>query len=155
MSRRPALRPAPSGFTLIEVVVVMLVVGLAAAVVVPGVGRGVDAYRARAEVSGFTAFLRYAREQAVTRRVPHEVRVDPEARVVVLAGAGSERPRATRRIGQGIRVDATPPSTFTIKFLPEGRSSGGAFRIEGPGGRVYTVTVDPLTGRVVNRRGDV
>jgi len=145
---------SPRGFTLIEVIVVLLVVGLATAVVVPGIGRGVDAYRARAEVSGFTAFLRYAREQAVTRRVAQEVRVDPEARLLVLFAAGAERPRASRRIGEGVRVDATPPSSFVVKFLPEGRSSGGAFRIEAAGGRVFTVTVDPLTGRVVNRRGD-
>lgn len=147
-------RRHPQGFTLVEVIVVMLVVGLAAAVVVPGVGRGVDAFRARAEVSGFTAFLRYAREQAVTRRVSQEVRVDPDAHVVLLTSAGSDRARASRRIGQGVRIDATPPSGLVVKFLPEGRSSGGAFRIEGPGGRVYTVTVDALTGRVVNRRGD-
>ena len=154
VTRPAARRRAPPGFTLIEVVVVMLLVGLASAVVVPGVGRGVDAFRARAEVSGFSAFLRYAREQAVTRRVAQEVRIDPEARLVVLTAAGSEGARASRRIGQGIRVDATGPSGLVVKFLPEGRSSGGAFRIEGPGGRTYTVTVDPLTGRVVNRRGD-
>ena len=112
------------GFTLIEVVIVLLVVGLAAAVVVPGVGRGVDAYRARAEVSGFTAFLRYAREQAVTRRVAQEVRVDPEARLVVLSAAGAERPRASRRIGQGVRVDATPPSTLCLLYTsPSPRDS--------------------------------
>ena len=147
-------RGNPRGFTLIEVVVVMLVIGLAGAVVVPGVGRGVDALRARAEVSGFTAFLRYAREQAVIRRVPQEVRVDPVARLIVLTAAGSERALASRRIGQGMRVDATSPSGLIVKFLPEGRSSGAAFRIEAPGGRVYSVTVDALTGRVVNRRGD-
>ena len=154
MTGAAARRRHPQGFTLIEVVVVMMVVGLAAAVVVPGVGRGVDAFRARAEVSGFSAFLRYAREQAVTRRVSQEVRIDPEARVILLTAAGSERARASRRIGQGVRIDATGASGLVVKFLPEGRSSGGAFRIEGPGGRVYTVTVDALTGRVVNRRGD-
>ena len=154
MTGAAARRRHPLGFTLIEVVVVMMVVGLAAAVVVPGVGRGVDAFRARAEVSGFSAFLRYAREQAVTRRVSQEVRIDPEARVILLTAAGSERARASRRIGQGVRIDATGASGLVVKFLPEGRSSGGAFRIEGPGGRVYTVTVDALTGRVVNRRGD-
>ena len=152
---RGRLRLTARGFTLIEVVVVMLVIGLATAVVVPGVGRGVDAFRARAEVSGFTAFLRYAREQAVTRRMAQEVRVDPEARIVVLTAGDAERPRASRRIAEGVRIDALPPSSLVVKFLPEGRSSGAAFRIEGPGGRLFMVTVDPLTGRVVNRRGDV
>jgi len=154
VTRASVPRRHQQGFTLIEVIVVMLVVGLAAAVVVPGVGRGVDAFRARAEVSGFSAFLRYAREQAVTRRVSQEVRVIPDARLILLTSGGSDRARVSRRIGQGVRIDATAPSGLVVKFLPEGRSSGGAFRIEGPGGRVYTVTVDALTGRVVNRRGD-
>jgi len=121
---------------------------------VPGVSRGAEGLRTRAEVSGFTAFLRHAREQAVTRREAQEVHVDTEARVLVLTASGSDRVRASRRLGQGIEVDATPPATLTVKFLPQGLSSGAVFRIRAPGGRVFTVTVDPLTGRVAHRRGE-
>lgn len=142
------------GFTLIEVMVVLFILALASAVVVPGIGRGTEALRARAEVAGFSAFLRYAREQAVTRRETQEVRVDPEARVVVLRAPGSDKVRLSRRLADGLRIEATPPTALTVKFLPHGLSSGGTFRIEMPGRRVYVVTVDPLTGRVVNRRSD-
>ncbi|HUG35486.1 MAG TPA: GspH/FimT family protein [Candidatus Limnocylindrales bacterium] len=142
------------GFTLIELVVVLLIVGVAAAVIVPSIGRGSEALRARAQVSGFAAFLRHAREQAVTRREVHEVRIDPQARVVVLTGAGSDTPRLSRRLGEGWRIQASPPAAFTVTFHPQGLSSGGSFRIEAAGGRVFVVTVDPLTGRVAQRRGD-
>lgn len=141
------------GFTLIEVVAVMLVLALAAAVVVPAVGRGAESLRARAAVSGFAAFLRHAREQAVTRRETYEVRVDPEARTLVLTVAGSDKVRGSRRLAQGIQVTAAPPSPLTVTFQPQGLSSGATFRIEAPGRRVFTVTVDPITGRVAHSRG--
>lgn len=142
------------GFTLIEVVIVLFVLGLAAAVVVPSVGRGSDALRTRADVAGFSAFLRHAREQAITRGEPHEVRVDPEARLLVLALSGSEAVRASKRLSSRLRIEAHPPSALTVQFLPHGLSTGGSFRIEGPGGRIYLVSVHPLTGRVTNRRAD-
>lgn len=146
------MRRAP-GFTLIEVVVVLFVLALATAVVVPGIGRGTEALRARAEVSGFSAFLRYAREQAITRRRTQEVRVDPDAHLIVLAEAGSDTVRSSRRIGREMKI-AAEPAALTVRFLPQGISTGGRFLLEAPGRRIYEVTVDPLTGRVVNRRLD-
>lgn len=143
------------GYTLVEVVAVLFVLGLAAAVVVPGIGRGTEALRARAEVAGFSAFLRYAREQAVTRRETHEVKVDLEARVMRLAVPGSDKPSSYRRLGKDLRIEADPPSALTVRFLPHGLSSGGTFRIGAAGGRIWVVTVDPLTGRVLSRRPDV
>ena len=141
------------GFTLIEVVVVLFVLALATAVVVPGIGRGTEALRARAEVSGFSAFLRHAREQAITRRRIQEVRIDPDAHLIVLVEAGSDTVRSSRRIGQAVRIDADA-TALTVRFLPQGLSSGGKYRMETPGGRVYEITIDALTGRVVNRRLD-
>ena len=144
---------AAHGFTLIELVVVLLVLAVAVAVVVPGLGRGTEGLRARAEVAGFSAFLRHAREQAVTRGRTHEVRIDPEEHLMVLALPGSDKVRASRKVAQGLRVFASTPTALTVRFLPQGLSSGGSFRLEAPGGRVYFVTVDALTGRVAHRRG--
>jgi general secretion pathway protein H len=142
------------GFTLIEVAVVLLVLGLATAVVGPGIGRGAEGLRARAEVAGFSAFLRHAREQAIVRRQVLEVRVDPDDRLLTLTAAGTEAVRAARRLAPGLSVHPDPPSAATVRFLPQGVSSGGRFRIEAAGRRSYVITVDPLTGRVTNRRTD-
>lgn len=148
------------GFTLIEVVVVLLIVSVALAVGVPAIGRGADALRVRAEAAGVANFLRAAREQAVTRNRGYEVRVDSKAGVLVLSPSGTngtgDAPivQATRHLAAPVRIEADPPLRRTITFSPQGLSSGGRFRVESPGPRVYVITVDPITGRVVTRRVD-
>ena len=56
------------GFTLIELIVTLLVVAVAIGLVAPAIGRSTEGVRARAEVAGFSATLRHAREQAITTR---------------------------------------------------------------------------------------
>lgn len=139
------------GFTLLEVVVVMLVVAVAAAVVLPALGRGTEALRARTEAAGLAAFLRYARQQAITRREPQEVRIDLQEHRAVLTAVGSGEVRLSRPLHTNVRIDGSP-TALSVRFLPQGLSSGATFRIEAPGGRVYVITVEPLTGRVTQRR---
>jgi prepilin-type N-terminal cleavage/methylation domain-containing protein len=150
------------GFTLIEVVVVLFVLAVAMAVGIPAIGRGADGLRVRAEAASVANFLRAAREQAVTRNRAYEVRVDPEAGVMVLmsmSGAAGAKDggtvQATRRLAAPVRIAPDPPLRRTVTFSPDGLSSGGRFRVEAPGPRVYVVTVDPITGRVVTRRSEL
>ena len=140
------------GFTLIELAITMLVVALAAAVVAPSMQRGLESLRLRTEVAGVTSFLRAARERAITRRAPVEVAVEAEGRALVLRhGVDTER---VRRL-TALRVEADPPSAPPLTFLAHGASTGGRFRLEAPGSVVYTVTVEPLTGRVTATRSEL
>jgi general secretion pathway protein H len=134
---------------LIEVVVVLLVLALAAGLVAPSVGRSVDGLRTRAEVAGVASFLRAARAHAITHEAPCEVRLDQEAHALVRQG--DEIGRVTKRVSAALRIVAETPAG-TIIFYPHGRSSGGQLLIEAPGSSVYVVTVDALTGRVATRR---
>ncbi len=140
------------GFTLVELVVVLFLLSLAAGLVLPAVGRGIEALELRAQVAVFSAFLRYGREQAITRRAAHEVRVDPESHQLTLIAAGSESPRARKQLSSRIQISADPPQARVVSFSPQGFSSGASFRLEGQGGRVYRVTVDRITGRVSSLR---
>lgn len=139
------------GFTLIELAVTLLVLGLASAFVAPAIGRSLDTLRGRAEVSGFTGFLRAAREQAVTRGEAQEVRLDPESRTLVIVGEGSPAIRSSRSFSYLLSIQPDPPAARTVRFQPQGLSSGGTFQILAPGARRYVVTVDALTGRVSSR----
>lgn len=142
------------GFTLIELAITIMVLALASAFVAPAIGRSLDTLRARAEVSGFTGFLRAAREQAVTRREVQEVRLDPETRSLVITAEGSPAVRSSRSFSYLLSIEPDPPTATTVRFQPQGLSSGGTFHLLAPGDRRYVVTVDPFTGRVSSRLAD-
>lgn len=142
------------GFSLVELVVVLAILATAVAVVAPGVGRAADGVRARAEVGAIAAFLRSAREQAVSRHQALEVQVDGERHTLVMrqAGqAGEAGVRATRAVSPLLRIAASPLPPH-VTFLPHGMSTGARFAIATPGRRTYVITVDALTGRVSTER---
>ena len=127
--------------------ILMLVVGLS----VPVVSRSSDAIRSRAEVAGFSAVLRHARERAITSRLSHTVVIDTSNRVMtVLAGPDGDV-KETRPLPERLTVEATPPPALTVRFEPQGTSSGAEYRVK-TGDVVYRVTVDPITGRVKSTR---
>jgi prepilin-type N-terminal cleavage/methylation domain-containing protein len=140
------------GFTLLELIVTLFVIMLTIGLAVPVIGRSSDTIRARADVAGFSAVLRHARERAITSRQPHSVVIDPAQRkMTVLAGGPDGEVKETRTLPDRVSVQATPPPALTIRFEPEGTSSGADYRVT-TGDVAYRVTVDPITGRVKNTR---
>ncbi len=140
------------GFTLLELIITLLVIALAVGLTVPAIGRSTESLRVRTEVAGFSAMLRHARERAIVTRTPQAVVIDPAAhRVSRLAGGPEGEVRETRALSERLTVDADPPPALTVRFEPQGGSSGGDFRLSS-GGVVYRVTVDALTGRVRSAR---
>jgi general secretion pathway protein H len=139
------------GFTLLELIVTLLVIALAVGLAVPTIGRSTESLRVRAEVAGFSAMLRHARERAIVTQRAQAV-VDPVARRIsrFTGGPGGEA-RETRVLSDRLTVEADPPPALTVRFEPQGGSSGGDFRLSSAG-IVFRVTVDALTGRVRSTR---
>jgi type IV fimbrial biogenesis protein FimT len=136
------------GFTLLELIVTLIVIALAVGLTVPAIGRSTESIRVRAEVAGFSAMLRHARERAIVTRTAQAVVIDPgERRVSRLAGGPDGEVRETRQLPERLSVEAEPPPALTVRFEPQGASSGGDFRLSS-GSIAYRVTVDALTGRV-------
>ena len=139
------------GFTLLELIVTMLILMLVIGLSVPVVGRSSDAVRSRAEVAGFSAVLRHARERAVSSRVSHTVVIDPANRVMTVQAGPDGEVKETRSLPERLTVEATPPPALTVRFEPQGTSSGAEYKVKA-GDVVYRVTVDPITGRVKSTR---
>jgi prepilin-type N-terminal cleavage/methylation domain-containing protein len=151
MGRRAALTDR-RGFTLLELVVTLSVLALAVGLAIPTIARSTEAIRARADVAGFSALLRHARERAIVSHQPHAVVVDPAARRVSLVAGGPDgEVRETRTLPERLTVEAEPPPALVVRFEPQGGGSGGDFRLSS-GTVVYRVTVDALTGRVRSTR---
>ena len=140
------------GFTLLELIVTLIVIALAVGLAVPAIGRSTESLRVRAEVAGFSAMLRHARERAIVTRTAQAIVIDPASRRVSRRAGGPEgEVRETRPLSERLTVHADPPPALTVRFEAHGGSSGGDFRLAS-GRIVYRVTGDALTGRVRSAR---
>ena len=140
------------GFTLLELIVTLMVIALAVGLTIPAIGRSTEAIRVRAEIAGFSAVLRHARELAITQHAPYAVVVEPTARrVSIRAGGLDGEVRQSRALPAGLTIEASPPPALFVRFEPQGTSSGGDFRVTS-GPITYRVTVDAMTGRVKSSR---
>jgi prepilin-type N-terminal cleavage/methylation domain-containing protein len=138
------------GFTLLELIVTLVVVAVAVGLVAPTIGRSTETLRTRAEVAGFSATFRHAREQAITTRQPYTVVVNPRNHLMTVT-TGEDEVRWTRALSNRLEIRAETPGALTVRFEPQGTSSGGEFHLIS--GKIsYRVSVDAVTGRVRNQR---
>jgi general secretion pathway protein H len=138
------------GFTLLELIVTLVVVAVAVGLVAPAIGRSTETLRTRAEVAGFSATFRHAREQAITTRQAFTVLVNPTSHLLTVT-TGEDEVRWTRALSKRVEIRADTPNSLAVRFEPQGTSSGGNFHLVS-GKIAYRVTVDAVTGRVRNQR---
>jgi general secretion pathway protein H len=142
-------RAAEAGFTLLEVVCVVAIISIFAAIIVPAIPRGTSRARIEAYALEAASLLKSDRNAAIRRRVEVAALVDARSRVV-RAGA-SER---VVRPPADVAVETTLASTCagrrtaqTINFLPTGMSCGGVITLSRQGVG-YQIRVNWLTGGV-------
>ncbi len=125
-----------SGFTLLEMIVVIAVLGLIGALVLARGPMRSAGLNERSAVSLLTGSLRAARSEAIATDRPVVVRIDGPAGLVQIGGA------AAKWMGAQMVSPARP-----IVFAPDGTSTGGQIVVAaGPLRRL--VAVDWLTGRI-------
>lgn len=144
---RPRSRRA-AGFTLIEILIVLTIVALAAAVVAPSLGTAVGIGQLRGEARAVVSGLRQARAQAMTdgQRVDFQLQ-DSQWQV---GEANREVPTDV-----AISLDVPPagvgPDGPFIRFFPDGRSTGGWVHLRRKD-RIETIQVDWITGHAHQAR---
>ncbi|NII12069.1 GspH/FimT family pseudopilin [Oleiagrimonas sp. C23AA] len=150
-------RRGARGFTLLEMLAVILLIGIAATVVSVSISHGLSGARVRAAGSDLSAALRYTRAQAIVHRRSEVLRVDVAARSYQAPG------RPAKRLPSGMALKVTSASgdqqgghLAGIRFFPDGSSTGGRITLR-RGAREWHVNVAWLTGAIevkaVNRGG--
>ncbi len=137
------------GVTLIELVVVLALMAIIAAMVLPTFGGGVSTTELRSSARRVAAALRMARENAVATRKESRLNFDLEQRTFQLDQDphAYTLPKEVELKLFTAQSDIANERAGAIRFYPDGGSNGGRVTIAS-GERKYEVDVDWLTGRV-------
>jgi type II secretion system protein H len=131
-----------AGFTLIELVVVLAILGLALAVVVPNLGPSSETVELRAAASELRALLRATRSAAITANRDLLLAIDESGGGYALDGQA----HAFRSAGfaeRRLRVE--PPAR--LMFFATGGASGGRLTVRGRRGE-QVIEIDSVSGQV-------
>ncbi len=148
------------GFTLLELLVVLVVIILVLAVSYPSLSRGTAALSLRTTGRDILNTLRYAREKAVTQQSGMLVTVDRENQKLRLTddfGEGSreyllpENVRIQRVVMGG---NETAENSVTVRFLPNGSSDTVEILLQSRNGSLLKVVSDPISGGACIRPGE-
>lgn len=137
------------GFTLLEMVCVLAIIALLAAVLLPFIPRETSRARLQAYALQAATLLKADRDAAIRRNIMVATLVDAGGRAI-RSGAS----QAALRIPQDVRFDAVLPQSCqrraalsTIRFFANGTSCGGSIALSRLDAS-YEVRVNWLTGRV-------
>jgi len=155
MTHRRAARAAASarrparGVTLLELLIVLSLMAVIAAMVVPIFSGGVSTAELKGAAREVAAGLRVARSEALATRRETRVVLDLEHRSFEI-----ERDKRTHTLPREIELklftaqsDLVNDRVGAIRFFPDGGSNGGRVTLA-VGERKFNVDVDWLTGRV-------
>ena len=143
------MRRGPRGFTLLEIMVVLVIAAVVYLLVANVIFRGPSAYDLKTSARTLAAALRQAQTTAMATRRDTTLTLDVDAREYAVTGEASPH-----KLPEGIDLklytaqsEITSDRKGAIRFYPDGSSTGGRITLS-VGERKYLVDVDWLTGRV-------
>jgi general secretion pathway protein H len=146
MARTRTSTAGNDGFTLLELIIVLVIIGLASAVVLFSIGRLHETTLFSQEARRVYQTLNRAREMAVIGRTDIVVRVDEEGQYYGIEHEnGQSSGRQTLRKGSEL-------SGKDIVFYPKGNSSGGVVTLRNAKGQGYSIEVNQVLGKPSIRR---
>ncbi|MBI5847567.1 MAG: prepilin-type N-terminal cleavage/methylation domain-containing protein [Nitrospirae bacterium] len=129
-----------SGFTLLELLVVLFIVGIIVSIVAVSVGRFRDKALFTEEARRIYLTTRHAREAAILDRTEVAFRLNEETNTYWLDYPGS-KPSENHIVPKKY-----PVTGADIFFFPKGNSSGGLIEIQNEKGQKYAIEVNQVLG---------
>ena len=147
----------PRGFTLLEIILVLVFIGVIAGLTTPFVMSTLDRVKLQAETRKINSALRYARSEAITRKIVTTFNANINNRQYWISNKKKKQSSVTKTLDPGFLMshvtsneETIEDGTFTINFYPRGNSTGGAIRVAkvspGKSDASYEITIDPITG---------
>jgi general secretion pathway protein H len=155
------------GFSLLELIVVLVLIGLATSLVVPSLSRVSKTIELQAAAKKVSGILRYYRSEAVNKGLVYQVLFDSESREVKVqsidvSGEKEEdekkegtSPKKMYVLPSGIQMKEIdfpspgyPSDLPAIEFYPNGTSSGGTILLDSQSHKGYRIQINLFTGGV-------
>jgi general secretion pathway protein H len=147
--RAPGAGGAAGGFTLLELIAVLALLGLMLALVLPGLQRTLQRQRARAGLRQLATTLRLARSEAATTHRRERVFLNMKTRRYQLEASGRQGEFPALKPAEARLVWQSPErQQGYIAFYGDGSSSGGRLVLVEDGGRRHLLEVAVITGKV-------
>ena len=144
-----------SGFTLLEMVVVLMIMAAVSLLAAAAVTNGFAGTRLRSDAQEIAAQLRYTRAQAIATGRPQQFFIDPAAHA--WRAPNTRDGKVSKQFGivfTGAREVQPTQGVGSIMFFPDGASTGGRVQLNAKTA-AWNVDVAWLTGEVKLARGEV
>lgn len=139
------------GFTITELLVVVAIIAVGAALAIPQIQSSVAEYNLMASTEMLLAELDSARMMAISRGASYQVSLTTESIQIVDPMDPENPPRLSKNLDAGVYLTSTPPDPIT--FNPRGFAQGGVLRVENRHGEARLIVVDQ-SGRAEVRMPD-
>jgi general secretion pathway protein H len=139
----------PQGFTLLEVLIVVMIIGLSLALLPRMFFSGVSGADLRANARLVAGGLKLTRDEAINKRKPAFFSLDLANRQFTITQSPEPQklhPEVELKLFTA-QDDVVNENIGVIRFFPDGSSNGGRVTV-GSKGRAFLIDVDWLTGRV-------
>jgi general secretion pathway protein H len=145
--RFPSKGLSAEGFTLLELIVVLVILGIAMTIGTISINRAYQKSTLKDEALRVQGTLRHARDSSLIDRMPVTFMLEEEAGQFWLERDGKVFGRV-RKVPMGLAIEGE-----SIVFMPKGNSTGGVVIIKrSKQDRGYVIEVDKVTGVAKIRR---
>jgi general secretion pathway protein H len=144
------------GFSLLELIVALVIIGLMSALVMPYLAGTLGHANLKTAAKTVAASLRYARSRAVSEQLAYVALFDTETRTLRIFSETEKAAQAKAyHLPEGIYFEKarsaqgiSESGLFRMMFYPSGASSGGEIILADAKNRQYAVRVHFITGVV-------
>jgi general secretion pathway protein H len=144
-----------SGFSLVELIMVLLLIGISMAIVLPNVDKGLQEREVRSSALGLAAVARDLRSRALSDGVPQQLVVNLPQNSYLVSRTREVRLPADVKFISVDGGESLDRDTKRFYFFPNGSSLGGDIVLaDSDKGISYLIHMEPLTGRIEVSRGN-
>ncbi|WAC06330.1 MAG: GspH/FimT family pseudopilin [Thermodesulfobacteriota bacterium] len=148
----------PKGFTLVEILIVVAIVGFLTAMAATNISVWVEAFRFKNTVREIGITMQLARMKAIAKGVEYRVVFDLDAETFSLE-RGNQADGSNTWMREGVVTDVSSWADIAFvnsyatgmhnkQFNPNGTSSTGSIRLTNTRGKKYKITLTTATGHI-------